>query len=246
MALNRQAMRQHWQRRSELLRRQLVVFWLRATDRPHPAQVVMVDGQPLLHLPKVFSPQSFTTALVLRNRQRLQGQRVLEVGCGAGALATLAGPLTRTFVATDISPEAVHNTRLNAQWHGASQVTVLQADVLSGVAGTFDLVVFNAPFFPGRARNEADRKWLGDDGRVLTAFLGDVRRVLAQGGKIWLTHSDVADETAFFALLRQHDMNWRQIDARDIWIETFKLYEVVPADSHPIPGVGPSQGMNST
>ncbi len=218
------AVRARWGRGSEVVRRALVLAYLRLSEKNRRADVRLVEGMPFLSLPSVFPPDSFTTALVLRNRRRLEGRRVLEVGCGAGALAVLVADIAHSVVAADVSAEAVQNTRLNMAWHDVRNVEVVQSDLFEHIQGVFDTIVFNAPFFPGRAASASERMWLGDNGQILARFLRDASEHLAADGEVWLTHSSVADEASFRAALDSAGWAWTVIDSRNILIETFKLY----------------------
>ncbi len=73
--------------------------------------------------------------------------RVVDVGTGSGAIA-LALKHERPdahVTATDISPAALELARENAQRTGLD-VDLVEADLLTGVAGSFDLVVSNPPY----------------------------------------------------------------------------------------------------
>ena len=213
------------------VRLSLVVGYLRWTERRRVAAVHTVEQLPLLCLPGVFPPDSFTTRLVLRNRLKLKGKTVLDLGCGAGALSVFLATSGVDVRAADVSAEAVRNARLNLEWHGVPQVPVVESDLFSAVTGRFDTIVFNAPFFPGKARTPAEQMWLGEGGKVLERFVKEAGSRLLPGGEVWLTHSSIADEPGLHALLTAHGWSWTLIDSHDIWIETFKLYRLVPADA---------------
>jgi release factor glutamine methyltransferase len=73
--------------------------------------------------------------------------RVIDVGTGSGAIA-LALKHERPdaqVTATDISPEALDLARENTQRTGLD-IDLIEADLLTGVAGPFDLVVSNPPY----------------------------------------------------------------------------------------------------
>ncbi len=83
-----------------------------------------------------------TTRMCLRwTAQRLlQGQRVLDYGCGSGILAVGAAKFGATDVmAVDIDPAAVEATHINA----ANNHVVLQAGLPDVVHGEFDVVLAN-------------------------------------------------------------------------------------------------------
>ena len=82
---------------------------------------------------------------------RLSALRIADVGTGSGCLAlTLAAELpAATVTATDTSSAAIDIARRNALALGvADRVTFAQADVLSAVDATFDLIVSNPPYVP--------------------------------------------------------------------------------------------------
>jgi release factor glutamine methyltransferase len=73
--------------------------------------------------------------------------RVLDVGTGTGAIALAIAdehPGARV-VATDVSANALALARENAERLGL-EIELLQADLLDGVSGPFDLVVSNPPY----------------------------------------------------------------------------------------------------
>jgi release factor glutamine methyltransferase len=149
------------------------------------------------------------------------GERVLEIGCGSGCISE---ELSRNafVLATDISPHAVRAAREYG-------IDVVRADLLSGIRGPFDLVIFNPPYLPTFPEDRID-DWLehaldgGPDGRaVLSGFIRSVGRVLAPGGRVLLLISSLTglrevefllDEAAF-----EHEIVLRQrIEGEDLLV----------------------------
>jgi release factor glutamine methyltransferase len=118
------------------------------------------------------------------------GDRVLEVGCGSGAVsASLLGRAT-SVVATDINPHAVRAGRERG-------VETVRTDLVAGVRGPFDLVLFNPPYLPTQPEERID-DWLeyaldgGPTGRAtIERFAADVGRVLAPFGRVLLLVSSL-------------------------------------------------------
>ena len=72
----------------------------------------------------------------------LSGKRILDAGCGTGALAVAAAKRGAEVVAVDLSPTLVALARERAPLHyGAGSVTFLAGDMLDSAHGRFDHVV---------------------------------------------------------------------------------------------------------
>jgi ribosomal protein L11 methyltransferase len=69
------------------------------------------------------------------------GTRLLDVGCGSGALAVVAARAGATVVAIDLDPTAVRATVANAEANGV--VVGASTTPLAAVEGTYDVVVAN-------------------------------------------------------------------------------------------------------
>jgi release factor glutamine methyltransferase len=77
----------------------------------------------------------------------VESPRIADVGTGTGAigLALKQERPDATVVATDTSPDALALARENAEAN-ALDVELVQADLVDGLAGPFDLVVSNPPY----------------------------------------------------------------------------------------------------
>jgi release factor glutamine methyltransferase len=116
--------------------------------------------------------------------------RVLEVGCGSGAVSAALLGRAGSVAATDINPHAVRAAR-------ALGVETVRTDLMAGVRGPFDLVLFNPPYLPTAPEERLD-DWLeyaldgGPTGReTIERFAADIGRVLAPFGRILLLVSSL-------------------------------------------------------
>jgi len=134
----------------------------------------------------VYSP-SDDSFLLLSSIGDVNGFSVLEVGTGTGIVALHCVKEGATVTAVDISRTAVLNTQHNAEANGLS-LKIVQADLLSGLEGRFDLILFNPPYLSGEGAGKldvTDKQQLvgGCGGYELTRrFLDGAGKFLAPGG----------------------------------------------------------------
>ncbi len=145
----------------------------------------MMEGGP------VYPPGEDTHLLLRAARREVRtSDRVLEIGTGSGLVARELAPLAAAVTATDVNPHAVRAARSRG-------VEAVRTDLAAGVAGPFDLVLFNPPYLPTTPEDRID-DWLehaldgGPTGRkVIERFIEDVGRVLAPFGRILLVVSSL-------------------------------------------------------
>jgi 16S rRNA (guanine1207-N2)-methyltransferase len=119
------------------------------------------------------------TAILASVMRVAPGDTVLDIGCGAGALGTLAGVLSgdARVLMLDADIEAVRSARRTAEAAGLHRAEVRTSDVGAAAAGeTFDVVVMNPPFHVGKAT----------DLNVPTQFIADAHAALRSGGRLYL------------------------------------------------------------
>jgi release factor glutamine methyltransferase len=110
--------------------------------------------------PDVLIPRPETEYVVEAALQRLRpGMRLLDVGCGSGALAvTLQLETEAEAWASDISPAAAAVAAGNAQRLGAP-VRVVACDLMDAIApASIDLIVSNPPYVPLTQREGLQRE----------------------------------------------------------------------------------------
>jgi release factor glutamine methyltransferase len=106
-----------------------------------------VDARVLIPRPE--TEHLVDSALAWARAQRRRDLRIVDVGTGSGAIAlVLARHLAQASVwAVDLSAGALEVARANLESYGlASRVSLVQGDLLSGLAGPFDLIVANLPY----------------------------------------------------------------------------------------------------
>lgn len=137
-----------------------------------------------------FGPDTYRYVAALRRLLAETGKvkRVVEIGCGSGAAAIVAGlalPDARVH-AVDINPHALRLCEINAAIAGADNVVATPSNLLSGLPGSFDLIVANPPYMMDPAER-AYRHGGGEHGEGLSrAIVDEALQRLAPGGRLLL------------------------------------------------------------
>jgi release factor glutamine methyltransferase len=108
-----------------------------------------------LKVPSGVYPPSEDSLLLAEALGETARGRVLEVGTGSGIIAIFLAQKGHEVVATDINPHAVTAATDNARRNGVEErVNVVRTDLMRGIKGPFDTVVFNPPYLPSRPLGE--------------------------------------------------------------------------------------------
>lgn len=119
------------------------------------------EGLRISILPGVFPPHFLisTKALVrFLKTQNIEGETLLELGCGTGALACWASKKGARVTASDINPSAIENAEINAVQNQLN-VEVIRSDLFENLPSSFDWIVINPPYYPKNPLNDEERAW---------------------------------------------------------------------------------------
>lgn len=172
------------------------------TVAPSPLQDVeivenaLLGGRVRLRQPAKGYRAGMDAALLAAASGAEPGERVIEAGCGAGAvLMQLAARAPGVILAgVERDPAMAALARENAVLNGA-EATIMDGDVAAGFRALglepFDRAVSNPPFFddPGALRAPASGKhgaWMADDG--LAAWTRFLLKAVREGGRIVVIH----------------------------------------------------------
>lgn len=160
--------------------------------------------------------------------------RVLDMGTGCGVNAILAASTATDVVAVDINPHAVACARHNAVFNGvASHIDIRHSDLFTGVAGAFDLIIFDPPFRWLHPRDVREANMTDGNYATLTAFFAQVGEHLAPGGRILLFFGTTGDIAYVHHLversgLRRKQLASRHLDSDELDVDYF-TFRLTPA-----------------
>ena len=160
------------------------------------AESALLGGRVRLRQPVKGYRAGMDAALLAAAVAAEPGQRVIEAGCGAGAVLMQIAARHSGVALTGLErdPAMAALARENAGLNAAT-ATILEGDVAAGFRALdlppFDWAVSNPPFFddPGALRAPAEGKrgaWMADDGlKAWTTFL---LKSVREGGRIVVIH----------------------------------------------------------
>lgn len=181
---------------------------LKASQNEQFPYDIDVDGVKFEIHRGVFSPKWFeSTEFFCQMLPYQPGLRLLDIGCGCGAVAVLAA-LRGAAVADgiDILAEAVKNTQVNAVRHSvASTVRAWVSDLFSDIEprGQYDVIFWNSPWVyidEGSELSSIEIAVLDPGYRLLERFLEQSYSRLAPNGKILLGFGNFGELAALVDL----------------------------------------------
>ena len=185
---------------------------------------VQISGVSFRVLPGVFSPiYSSDTAWFARKIIPLtKNKKFLEIGCGAGVISCLASINGALYVvATDINPEAIKNTQLNAKFHSLD-IAVREGDLFDPLPNNelFDVIFWNHPFFYTDEKNfvndmisvsVCDEKY-----KSLIKFFQEGKNYLSKNGQLILGSSNIARVNLIKEIARKNSSKLVLLEKKEV------------------------------
>lgn len=204
----------------------------RLTQRHRNQRLVLerVAGKPLLVLPQVFHPKLFRSSefLVrfLAETPLRPGARLLDMGSGSGVGAVIAASRGCGVTAVDINADAVRCTRINALLNDVEErIAVRHGDLFGPVAGeTFDIVLFNPPYYRGEAHAPLEHAWRSVD--TVERFAAQLSEHLAPAGYALVVLSSDGELSAFLQTFRDNGLGVTAVARRNLVNETLTIYRL--------------------
>jgi release factor glutamine methyltransferase len=151
-----------------------------------------------LHIPKgVFHPSFFlSTKTMCRflSTIDISEKKIMEIGCGSGAISIHAAKLGATVFCSDINPLAVKTTQQNAERNGVI-FSVIESDLFKAIPEkNFDIILNNPPYYPKDPANLQERAWYaGSNLEYFKKFFNQSSDFLKNQGIIYMVLSNDCD-----------------------------------------------------
>ncbi|HQQ97478.1 MAG TPA: methyltransferase [Cyclobacteriaceae bacterium] len=205
-----------------------LVRWYLSKPRNYRFGKLKLVIQPGVFHPGLFFSSTFLTKYI--ETLPLQGKRVIEVGCGSGLLALTAARQGAQVIALDISPQAVVNTRLNANQNSLT-IQVVQSDLFQAFspAGA-DWIFINPPYYPKTPVTDQDHAWYcGENHLYFRRLFQQLQQTDAQ---IIMVLSDVCDLASIKQVCHEAGFELNEIQRKRVWADGYNyLYRIKRTES---------------
>ncbi|MCZ6701465.1 MAG: methyltransferase [Ignavibacteria bacterium] len=187
-------------------------------------------------LPGVFHPGFFFSTKILLKylaSEKLADLKFLELGAGSGLIAIFAAKKGASVTASDISPTAIENLKINTD---LNEVTfeVIHSDLFEGINKTqFDLIVINPPYYPKTPREEKDFAWFcGENFEYFKTLFSQMEVYIHDNSKVIMILSEDCDLNQILEISDKNNFSMEQLEKSKHWGETnylFQIKKIVPS-----------------
>lgn len=148
----------------------------------------------------------------------------LDVGTGCGILGVFTASRGYAVTAVDIEQGAVTCARANAILNRVEdRMRVLQGDLFAPVQGqSFDVIVFNLPFFRGTASTPLERAWMSLD--IIERCAAGLPAMLRPNATAYFVLSSHGDAEGLLAALARAGLFVERLTWRHFGVETLAIY----------------------
>lgn len=187
-------------------------------------------GETFEIFPDVFNPAYGEGAtLLVENMAVREGEHVLEIGTGCGAVGIIAAQKATKVVLTDISAIAIDCARNNVEQAGLiHKVDVRQGDLFEPIKPDerFSLILFNPPFMDAKPTDILEVAIYDEGYRTLTNFLAGLGDWLTEDGRALVVFSSAGDLLYFGKEVAKHGLHHKLLENRVLDGLVFCVYEL--------------------
>jgi release factor glutamine methyltransferase len=180
----------------------------------------------------IFHPSLFFSTKTMCKwimEQNIQNKKILEIGCGSGAISITAAKGGANVICCDINPEAVKTTLNNAKFNKV-EINSMLSDLFEGIEETrFDMILNNPPYYAKDPANIEEHAWnAGHDLSYFKRLFTDAKKHLAPNGKMMLVLSDECNIDLINQIAQKAEFHQKLVYTRPTFIEkTYILqYEI--------------------
>lgn len=180
----------------------------------------------------IFHPSLFFSTKTMCKwilEQNMHNKKILEIGCGSGAISITAAKAGALVTCCDINLDAVKATINNAKLNRV-EIKSIPSDLFERIdEADFDMILNNPPYYPKDPANIEEHAWnAGHDLSYFKRLFTDAKKHLAPNGKLMLVLSDECNIDLINQIAQKAEFHQKLVYTRPTFIEkTYILqYEI--------------------
>lgn len=159
-------------------------------------------------------------------------EKVLEIGCGTGAISILLAKKGCKVTATDISEEALEITKINARLNNV-ELDLRHGDLFEPIKEKFDVIIFNPPYLPEDDLDivipEKFRRNIvgGKKGNeIIIRFIENLPKYLKKGGYALVVLSSLSHLEEVLEKIREQKMRYKFLAKKKFFFEELYVLKI--------------------
>jgi release factor glutamine methyltransferase len=177
----------------------------------------------------VFHPSLFFSTKTMAQwllQQDLKKIKIMEIGCGSGAISVLAAKQGAEVICCDIHTLAVKTTLKNAEKNGV-KLNCFVSDLFDKIENNrFDLILNNPPYYPKKPANIEEHAWYaGENMEYFKRLFHQCKAYLAPWGRVLLVLSDECNTALINRIADAEGFDERVIYNRSNFLEKTFIIE---------------------
>ncbi|MEX0568773.1 MAG: HemK2/MTQ2 family protein methyltransferase [Candidatus Njordarchaeota archaeon] len=160
------------------------------------------------------------------------GEKILEIGCGAGAISILLAKKGCKVMATDISKEAVEITKINAKINNV-HIDIRWGDLFEPVEDKFDVIIFNPPYLPKDDLDilipgEFKKSIIGGEkgNEIVIRFIENMPRYLKREGYALIVLSSLSKIEEVLEKIKRYKMKYEIVMKKKFFFEEIYVLKI--------------------
>jgi release factor glutamine methyltransferase len=208
--------------------------WYLRKPRTYKYQNISIKIIPGVFHPGLFHSTRFLLSYI--SEIDLASKTFLELGCGSGLISVVASKQGASVTASDLNPAAVTNTKDNAARNQVS-IRTLHSDLFENIAGTFDYIAINPPYYASDASSNEELAWnCGKDFEYFKKLFKELPMHMHNNSSVIMVLTKGCDLPAIFRIADESGFSFELIKEKNVLFdEKDYLFRIKHANSSALP-----------
>jgi len=202
----------------------LEYYYLKFSRDYHYLGINLVVKEGVFH-PGLFFSSKFLAGFIARFD--LEHKTLLDMGTGSGLLSLVAAREGAQVTSVDINKQSLINTAENAKRNDL-QITLIQSDLFDQVAGQFDYILVNPPYYPRNPRELSEYAWYcGEQHEYFERFFTQLSEHIKPTSRILMVLSEGCDLEKIMQIALNYNYIMQTVSEKNMIIEQDYIFQIM-------------------